>query len=363
MAKSEIKSIQYLRGIAALSVVLFHFLWILNESNQLNIPHLGSILFSNGRAGVDLFFIISGFVMALSSEKNLGRKNNILSFILKRTLRIYPLLFLFVIFVSIKNNTDVNLMLRSLIPLHLNYSSEPPYFGYNILAVAWTLTYELFFYFIFSLSMLINHKFRSLICIFIIFIMLTLSQFYFMGSWSVDPSFSVQTELNGIPKVILSLASSPMMLEFCVGIVSYYIFKHINVVKFSHIIRPLIICSIGLLSIVLISSNIFYGHGILKWGLISFLLLTLFILYEKLFYIKCNSSLKFLGDISYSVYMSHIIVMPYIGSLGKHLSISGFPLITIGIFIVILISTVTYFLIEVPSSVLCRKLISKIIKK
>lgn len=65
----EIKTIQYLRGIAALAVVLFHYRFTLNEFNQFDIKNLGNILFSSGSFGVDLFFMISGFVITLSTKK------------------------------------------------------------------------------------------------------------------------------------------------------------------------------------------------------------------------------------------------------------------------------------------------------
>src|SRR5699024_4647506 len=83
-----IKGIQYLRGLAALMVVYFHFRYYLNDiySKQ----DLGEFLFKNGAFGVDLFFIISGFIICFATQRDEERP--LLSYASKRFFRIYPLL-------------------------------------------------------------------------------------------------------------------------------------------------------------------------------------------------------------------------------------------------------------------------------
>ncbi|NSL37173.1 acyltransferase, partial [Citrobacter werkmanii] len=77
-------SLQYLRGIASLLVVLYHARGEI--SNVYAQSNLGELLFGNGYIGVDLFFMISGFVIMLSTEKD----KSSFSFIIKRLFRIYP---------------------------------------------------------------------------------------------------------------------------------------------------------------------------------------------------------------------------------------------------------------------------------
>ena len=81
-----IKQIDGLRGISILSVVLYHF-----------FPDI----FVGGFVGVDLFFVISGFVISkiLIEEFNLNKTISIKKFYVKRIKRIFPAFFL-VIFVS-----------------------------------------------------------------------------------------------------------------------------------------------------------------------------------------------------------------------------------------------------------------------
>lgn len=65
-------------------VVLYHYRGELNSIYAQK--GLGDLLFSNGYIGVDLFFMVSGFVIMLSTEKD----KSSLSFAIKRIFRIYP---------------------------------------------------------------------------------------------------------------------------------------------------------------------------------------------------------------------------------------------------------------------------------
>ncbi|EIR2665175.1 acyltransferase family protein [Escherichia coli] len=66
MAQLKLNSIQVMRGIAALMVVGFHYRTSLNGVYAQT--NLGDLLFLNGAFGVDLFFIISGFIIVYSTK-------------------------------------------------------------------------------------------------------------------------------------------------------------------------------------------------------------------------------------------------------------------------------------------------------
>ena len=89
VAGSEaLQSIQMLRAVAALAVLFYHI--TLEFRVRLG---LGDVvpLFHIGSAGVDLFFVISGFIMVHASEKLFGRREGPLIFIQRRLARIVPL--------------------------------------------------------------------------------------------------------------------------------------------------------------------------------------------------------------------------------------------------------------------------------
>jgi len=151
----RIDSIECLRGISCLLVVFYHFRNLVNDV----APRLGSDLFQNGRIGVDIFFILSGFAIYLATEKENNRK--FLSFVIRRAFRIVPLawILIFPIYWLSQDWQPVHLI-KSIFFAPLS-NGDPPYFGYNILTPAWTLSYELIFYMIFGLSLIFYPKKRG----------------------------------------------------------------------------------------------------------------------------------------------------------------------------------------------------------
>ncbi|HUO55748.1 MAG TPA: acyltransferase [Rhodoblastus sp.] len=82
-AVARFESIDGLRGIAALAVALFHTTWPSHPTSTL--------LAQNGYAAVDLFFLISGFVIAASSSRRVRTVAGVRVFLLRRFFRLYPL--------------------------------------------------------------------------------------------------------------------------------------------------------------------------------------------------------------------------------------------------------------------------------
>lgn len=112
----KVKSIHYLRGIAALLVVAYHNKQYLNEVYAQK--DLGDLLFISGGFGVDLFFIISGFIIMLSSQKK--ETNSPINFMTRRFFRIYPVFFICTILFFLLNPVFTESeLLRSLFLLHL----------------------------------------------------------------------------------------------------------------------------------------------------------------------------------------------------------------------------------------------------
>lgn len=170
-------SIQILRGLAALSVVIFHIRAIETQSilqgpfaldpNQAVEPSLVSGLWKNGFMGVDLFFVISGFIMVYVTRDLAPGGRSVRSFLFARITRIYPVWWLFasimVIYFLITYGAPVDMgrveatgesvwhyLFKSyfLVPL-----SEPP-----VLGVGWTLIHEMYFYLGFAILLLLPKK-------------------------------------------------------------------------------------------------------------------------------------------------------------------------------------------------------------
>lgn len=150
---SRLDSVQMLRGIAALAVVFVH---------------LPQELFP-GLWGVDLFFVISGFIICYVTERDAK------DFLLKRAIRVIPLYWagtLAVYGVALAapkllgaTSDDVGELLKSLFFVPFIKKKAGPSGLYRpVLFLGWTLNMEIYFYLLFALSARLSHRYRALIC-------------------------------------------------------------------------------------------------------------------------------------------------------------------------------------------------------
>ena len=109
-----------------------------------------------GYVGVDLFFVLSGFIIFTVHREDIGRKERVRSFLWRRFVRIFPPYWIvlalliagrFVLRADSTHPLDTLRVLRSLV-------LWPATDAENILSVAWTLSFELFFYAVFALAIL-----------------------------------------------------------------------------------------------------------------------------------------------------------------------------------------------------------------
>jgi len=153
---APIVSIQWLRALAALMIAVHH---ALHEAALLRGgPSLQGIL--PLEAGVDLFFVISGFVMAYSSRDLFGSRSAVLPFLRRRLARIAPIYW-------VATGLYLTLALTGWVAVvrpppsageiaasiaFLPYQ-RPDGFVQPVYSLGWTLNYEMFFYLLFALAL------------------------------------------------------------------------------------------------------------------------------------------------------------------------------------------------------------------
>lgn len=136
----RIDSLQALRGVAALSVAVLHCFHI---ASKVGVP-MGEV--PTLAIGVDIFFVLSGFLMfTLVGQGGTGAAAGAIFFV-KRALRIYPLWWLALtvqvgILVLGGQPVGADRLVKSILLV-----PDVPGVGAPILPVGWTLTFELFFY-------------------------------------------------------------------------------------------------------------------------------------------------------------------------------------------------------------------------
>lgn len=164
---SQLVSIQILRGLAALAVAYGHAghdasLLAARQSGPFHVPFAAL-----SGAGVDLFFAISGFVMVLSSQRLFAQPGASRQFMVRRLARIVPIYWLATgLFVLIMAFAPASLnsgaatvadVIRSL--LFIPYQRAGSALIQPVYGLGWTLNYEMFFYCLFAVAVMLPMRF------------------------------------------------------------------------------------------------------------------------------------------------------------------------------------------------------------
>jgi len=322
-------SIQILRGVAALLVVLYHYSHYLMPT----IPgaNIGYVLFGGGYAGVDIFFIISGFIIVLSTERK--EHANPLDFSIRRFFRVVPLAqFATVIYALIlRVPPSPKLLWQSLLFLP-RADVDPPKFGLPVVNQEWTLSYELIFYAIFAWALIFTHRRRVITAAFATLACVVGFQWLLGGPISPVPnSVYLPAKYNGVlsPEV-LGLLGNPIMLEFVFGMLlaAAYLRTEIWLRSEKSLVAR---WSVGLLLAIVFLGSYFSradpGNGLLNKGFGAACLVTGMLLMEDFFTRpsagglggRILSCFLWLGSISYALYLVHLGISERLLRLLVHL--------------------------------------------
>lgn len=276
-----INSIQVLRVVAAIGVVMAHY--------ELFGVRAGGF-------GVDIFFIISGFIIAFVVNTNTS------NFLKKRIARVVPLYtfatllttFLVLLKPSWFNNAIVNFeaVFKSLLYIPYRINNSGP-----VLSLGWTLNNEMFFYIVMAISIFFvsKKKYLSITCASIILFI-----FFILNIFDTD-------------NYVFNFYKEGLLPEFVFGILLYYLwnyYKGIQSKKGDQLILLLGIISFVFLVYVDITGEFKIISRNIWRGIPSFFVAFSFLISEKFFNSKTRFSkiLLELGDSSYVMYLFH----PYI---------------------------------------------------
>jgi len=284
-------SIQVLRAIAASAVILPH---INREfALKLGLPDaLPLETFKVGNVGVDLFFVISGFIMVYVAEPLFGRREAPLNFFLRRCARIIPLywassaLLLAYVLLHYRDLAAANMSVPAVVAsfAFLPYAN-PDGSVVPINGIGWTLNYEMFFYFVFALSLLASRR-AAVLVITILFCAL-----------------AVASQLFALPQP-LAYWADPIILEFVFGMwVALALRKGLGVPIWGT--YGLVVVGAGA-----ILGGIFWGFEavprVLGRGLPAALIVAGIVLSSASASTALGwRALGFVGDASYALYLTH----------------------------------------------------------
>lgn len=356
--KIEIQSISFLRGVACIFVALYHL-----KSSAPN-DSIFYNLFRFGSFGVDLFFMISGFVIVIATMND----KMVDSFFIKRVFRIYPPLIAAILFQAFISNYSLSLneFMSAIVPLHNDYTAKAPDFGFSFLIVAWSITFELAFYALFMVSMIISHRYRALVCSAIILAIVIGSQLYFNGSFSLLQA-GASPEVNNSNLNALRVFGCSIMVEFIFGMAIAYIYMNVKVDASSLASRRIYTILSVLALMYLIPSYLGgynRGSGLAGYGTWALLILFIALGAEKLNIFRWNRSMLFIGAISYSLYLFHIPVHELIKqvipdklSQIKNIELRAACIMMLELSASIMVAYASYLLIEKPSVKAARSMV------
>jgi len=202
-----LRSIQILRALAATLVVVGHSY---HDAGYIALqtarPPIDLSYFDTG-IGVDIFFVISGFIMIYTTAGSFGRRGAALAFLKRRFVRIAPLYWLMttgIILVAVVAPNFLNVPIENWHSIVMSYLFIPDIRGNGevrpILASGWTLNYEMFFYAAFACCLMLPLR-RGVLWLggFLVFI-------------------SVVGSVVALPGTVLTFWTDSIVLEFMLGV-------------------------------------------------------------------------------------------------------------------------------------------------
>lgn len=283
-------SIQILRAVAAMAVVLVHVF----NAYWADYGVVDYDIFPIGYAGVDMFFVISGFIICHAAQN----ETSAWRFMLKRMFRIIPLYYaltlgLFCVAALVPSllksaSADFSHLIQSL--LFIPYE-RPNGVIKPLLFLGWTLNYEMFFYVIFAIGFKLSRRPE-------IFTLCTVFILAIIGAIT-DTGFAP-----------FDFLTDSVILNFAWGCLVYLLHKHIP--GLAGKMKWYWPVAIGFLLI-----QNWYRLPLTRefaFGLPSaFLLLT--VLHYRVITGPIGNLAKTVGDASYSLYLSHAYVLQVIVKL------------------------------------------------
>ena len=308
-ASPQLKSIQVLRAVAAIGVLTLH-------AATEKVAFLGGEPgpfrnFLLGAAGVDLFFVISGFVMVYSSESLFGRADGPRKFFVRRLARIAPLYWAvtvaIILYISAVHGPRLwDIYTPASLAASFLFWPYPRVdgFAFPVHLLGWTLNYEMFFYAVFALAIVLPRRFA------VAAVILVLGTLVAIGRVQPLP----------LP---FSFWANSIVLEFCYGMVIALLYRE------GVRLPPPAAWALGIAACAGYAAA-YAPTGewrALFWGLPSAALVAAVALSTTTW--KPGAAGRFfglLGDASYSLYLVHPLTFPLVRwTLGRWFDFSGVP--------------------------------------
>lgn len=291
--KQTLVTVQMLRGLAALIVAIGHAML---ETNALkgNPDPFAPVWLQYG-FGVDIFFVISGFIMMHTSGARFGTPGGARKFFVSRLIRIVPLYWalttamlalMFVLPGLLKTTSpDWSMIVGSYLFVPVpNWEGE----ALPLLAVGWTLNYEMFFYAIFALAIMLPRRAGVTVTV------------------ALFGSLAIAGALFRFEDPVLRFWTDAIILEFCFGMLLGVAAPRLAALKPR---TGLLLMLVGLAAFGALHGLLSPAPRFLAFGIPATLLVAGAIVLDLRGAPLRSQLLEAIGNASYSLYLSHMFVV------------------------------------------------------
>lgn len=333
----RLEHIDSLRGIAAILVVISHFIIpIIGEENTFALSHV----FDVGKIGVSIFFMISGFVIPYSLT---NKQTSLSRFFISRFFRLYPAYWVsLIIFLFSSLIVDEKVYPVNQIIANITMFQTALHFP-DIVGAYWTLFIELIFYFLcvalFLFKKIDNNSFKFKTAIIFIVFAIVLSYI----RWTTNRSLPV-----ALPLALALMIFGGFWRETILN-------KNKEAKAFSRYLLLALILSIPIISY--LAYGDVSGHAI-RYTFTYYFSIAFFCILTTNFKIT-TTPIVALGAISYSMYIIHPSILIFVNHISKEASTSEQYLFgVLGVITTIPISYLVYSFIEKPGIKLGKRMIN-----
>lgn len=334
-----------LNGLRAISIffVIFHHLEIRNNIFSKHFPSLSLLnnFITDGQLGVNVFFVISGFLITslLIKEEIRTGSISIKNFFIRRTLRIFPAYYFYLIVLFFLQLNNLIYITNSSWLTAVTYTK---YFNWNLdwyTSHGWSLSIEEHFYLLFPLIFLLGNKWRKIATIIIIASvpLIKIYNYYYPISWLNDLTIFYRIDALAIGCLIGFYRE--ILLEFFTKNFKALFYISILIIFF---IGPLVTISQKLnLNLNFIIIPFGTRHGTISNICIGIILL--YSIFEKRgiwFRLLNTKVLNTIGILSYSIYLWQQLF-----TSGMKSWVTSFP---INLFFIFSAALFSYHVIEKP---------------
>jgi peptidoglycan/LPS O-acetylase OafA/YrhL len=301
--KPRLDWLQVLRGIAAVMVAFFH-LWLW-EKKALGANVMAPFFFKSGESGVDVFFIISGFIMVFITPKAFRGISDWASFLYRRFTRIFPpywivsaaLFALWLRHPELFNNFYHNQM-----DVWRSFLLVPQAF-LPLEGVGWSLIHEIYFYILVSFLFFCRPSVRIVGVV-----------IWFSALWALNAAGSSE-HYQGSP--VRQLIFSPFSLEFQLGMIVAFTWKWLSArhlpASFYTLLAVLSLVTLYVAGWYIPPVGVYpdnnHLYRVVYYGLPALFLVAAIIQLDVSGRFKAPGWAILIGDASYAIYLLHVAII------------------------------------------------------